>query len=49
MLDAARLVHKDFAEPLKFARLYHVSGIHDGLMVERAHVVEDQDILEFHI
>lgn len=47
--DAARLVHKDFAEHLKFARLYHVSGGRDGLMVERTHVVEDEDILEFHI
>ena len=47
--DAARLVHKDFAEHLKFARLFHLAGNREGLMVERAHVVEDQDILEFHI
>jgi hypothetical protein len=47
--DAARLVHKDFAENLKFARLYRMSGNRDGLMVERAHVVADEDILEFHI
>ena len=47
--DAARLVHKDFAENFKFARLYRVSGDRDGLMVERAHVVSDGDILEFHI
>jgi len=49
VLDAARLVHKDFAENLKFARLYHLSGGRDGLMVERTHVVRDEDILEFHI
>jgi len=49
VLDAARLVHKDFAENLKFARLFHQSGQHDGVMVERSRVVEDQDILEFHI
>jgi ribosome-interacting GTPase 1 len=49
VLDAARQVHKDFAENLKFARLYHVSGGHDGLMVERTHLVQDEDILEFHI
>ncbi len=49
VLDAARLVHKDFAENLKFTRLYRVSGDHDGMMVERTHVVEDGDILEFHI
>jgi hypothetical protein len=47
--DAARLVHKDFAENLKFARLFHLAGNREGLMVERAHVVADQDILEFHI
>ena len=47
--DAARLVHKDFAENLKFARLFRVSGGRDGLMVEHTHTVEDEDILEFHI
>lgn len=48
VLDAARLVHKDFADSLKFARLFRVSADRDGLMVERTHVVEDEDILEFH-
>jgi len=47
--DAARLVHKDFADHLKFARLFRVSGDRDGLLVERSHIVEDEDILEFHI
>jgi ribosome-interacting GTPase 1 len=47
--DAAARVHKDFGEKLKFARLFHVSGTRDGMMVERTHVVEDGDILEFHI
>ncbi len=49
VLDAARLVHKDFAENLKFARLYTLGGDRNGMMVERSHVVRDQDILEFHI
>jgi hypothetical protein len=49
VLDAARHVHKDFAEHLKFARLFRTDGEHDGLMVERQHVVQDEDILEFHI
>ena len=49
VLDAARHVHKDFAEHLKFARLFRRTGEHDGLMVERQHVVQDEDILEFHI
>lgn len=49
VLDVARMVHKDFAEKLKFARLYRLDGDRDGLMVERTYVVQDQDILEFHI
>lgn len=47
--DAAAHVHRDFAEHLKFARLFHLPGDHDGRMVERTHLVEDEDILEFHI
>jgi ribosome-interacting GTPase 1 len=46
--DAAAHVHRDFAEHLKYARLFRKSGEHDGLMVERTHVVEDEDVLEFH-
>ena len=49
VLDAARHVHKDFAEHLKFARLFTKDGHRDGLMVERTHLVEDGDILEFHL
>lgn len=49
VLEVARMVHKDFAEKLKFARLYRLNGDRDGLMVERTYVVQDQDILEFHI
>lgn len=45
--DAARLVHKDFAEHLKFARLYRSAA--QALMVERTHLIEDRDVLEFHI
>ena len=47
--DAARLAHKDFAENLKFTRLYHLSGNQPGLMVDRNHIVEDEEVLEFHI
>lgn len=45
--DAALRVHRDFGEHLKFARLFRKPGM-DGRMVERSHVVEDEDILEFH-
>ncbi|HWR54439.1 MAG TPA: GTPase [Bryobacteraceae bacterium] len=47
--DAARMVHRDFADQFKYARLFRKSGGHDGLMVERSHLIEDEDILEFHI
>jgi ribosome-interacting GTPase 1 len=46
--DAAAHVHRDFAEYLQYARLFRRSHEHDGMMVERTHVVEDWDILEFH-
>jgi len=49
VLDAARQVHKDFVEHLRFARLYRGDGTHDGIMVDRHHAVQDGDILEFHI
>ena len=49
VIDAAREVHKDFAEKMKFTRLYRRDGDHPGMMVDRGHVVEDEDILEFHI
>ncbi len=46
--DAALHVHRDFAEHLKYARLFRKSHDLDGRMVERSHIVEDEDILEFH-
>ncbi len=49
VVDVARMVHKDFAEKMKFARLYRLDGDRDGIMVERTYVVQDRDILEFHI
>jgi ribosome-interacting GTPase 1 len=47
--DAARHVHKDFGEHLKYARLFHAGGSRDGLMVDRHRLVEDEDIFEFHM
>jgi len=48
VLDAAARVHRDLAENLKYARLFRKTHEHDGLMVERTHIIEDEDILEFH-
>jgi len=49
VLDAARQLHEDFAEHLRFAHLYRHDGGHDGMMVDRHHDVHYEDILEFHI
>ena len=45
--DAAGVVHKDFAERLKYARIWG-SRTFEGQMVQREHVLEDGDILELH-
>lgn len=47
VLEAAAVVHKDFAERLKYARLWRRGGL-EGQMVGREHVLEDGDILELH-
>lgn len=46
--DAAYHLHKDFAQHLQFARLWNNAG-YDGQRVERHHVLQDRDILEFHV
>jgi ribosome-interacting GTPase 1 len=48
VLDAARHIHKDFAERLKFARIWG-SERFEGQMVHRDHVLRDGDIIEFHV
>jgi ribosome-interacting GTPase 1 len=47
LMDAAHHLHKDFAEKLKYARLWNAD--HEGLRVARDHVMADGDIVEFHI
>jgi len=44
--DVARLVHRELAESIKFARLWNAS--HQGQHVGRDHVVEDRDVIELH-
>jgi ribosome-interacting GTPase 1 len=46
--DVAFKIHREFADKLKFARVWG-SGKFDGQVVERDHVVEDGDILEVHV
>ena len=45
--DVARLVHKDLAHSLKYARVWGKSGI-PGQHVGREHVVADGDVVELH-
>jgi len=47
LADAAAAVHKDFQARLKYARIWG-SGKHDGLMVRRDHILEDEDVIELH-
>jgi len=46
--DAAGVVHKDFTDRLKYARIWG-SRTFDGQMVQREHILEDGDILELHV
>lgn len=47
VLDVARLVHRDIAASLKYARLFGGSGF-EGQQVGRDHQVFDGDVLELH-
>jgi ribosome-interacting GTPase 1 len=44
----AELVHRDFADKLKSARIWG-TGVFDGQTVTRDHVLHDKDVVELHI
>jgi ribosome-interacting GTPase 1 len=46
--EIAEMVHKDFAENLKGARIWG-SGVHDGTMVKGDYVLHDKDVVELHL
>ncbi|MBD3161362.1 MAG: TGS domain-containing protein [Candidatus Eisenbacteria bacterium] len=48
VLDLARIIHKDFAENFRFARLWG-SAKFDGQPVERDHALVDRDVVEIHM
>jgi hypothetical protein len=48
VLDAARAVHADFAEKMRYARIWGV-GRFEGQMVARDDALHDGDLLEFHL
>jgi ribosome-interacting GTPase 1 len=45
--DVARMVHRELADTLKFARIWG-SGKFDGQQVSKDHVIEDGDVVELH-
>jgi ribosome-interacting GTPase 1 len=48
VVEVASAVHKDFAERLKFARIWG-GDKYNGQMVQRTYEVQDGDIIELHI
>ncbi len=46
--DFARQVHKDFYDNLKSAKIWG-TGVHNGQLVSKDHVLIDEDIVELHI
>ncbi len=45
--DVAAMIHKDFAENLKFARVWGVN-VHPGTTVKGDYVLNDKDVVELH-
>lgn len=48
VLDVAEEIHRDFAEKLKFARIWG-TGVHDGTVVKGDHELHDRDVVELHL
>jgi ribosome-interacting GTPase 1 len=48
LVEMAALVHRDFAEGLKHARIWG-TGVYDGQTVKRDHVLHDKDVVELHL
>ncbi|MFC2165009.1 GTPase [Acidobacteriota bacterium] len=48
LMDMAKSVHKDFAQKLKFARIWG-TGKYQGQKVNHEYLLQDEDIIELHI
>jgi len=48
VMELARSIHRDFAEGLRYARIWG-SGKFDGQRVHHDHVLEDRDVIELHL
>lgn len=46
--DLANMIHKDFAQKLKFAKIWGANK-REGQMVSRDQVLDDRDIIELHV
>jgi len=46
--ELAGRIHKDFVSRMRYARLWG-TGVYDGQMVQKDHVLRDGDVVEFHI
>jgi len=49
VVDAAGEIHRDFAENLKFAKVWGGGSKYNGQSVSRDHPLEDGNIVEFHV
>ena len=47
-MDVAKLVHKEIADGLKFARMWG-DNVFDGQQTGPEHKVEDGDVVELHL
>jgi ribosome-interacting GTPase 1 len=47
LLEMAGMVHKDFLEKLKFARVWG-AAVHDGTQVKGDYILHDKDVVELH-
>ncbi len=48
VMQFADIVHRDFADKLKSARIWG-TGVYDGQTVTRDHVLHDKDVVELHV
>jgi ribosome-interacting GTPase 1 len=48
LMDMAKAVHKDFAQKLKYARIWGANK-YQGQKVQRSYTLEDEDIIELHL
>lgn len=48
LMDMAKAVHKDFAQKLKYARIWGMNK-YEGQKVNRTYILEDEDIIELHL